>query len=97
MVCGGSAAGHLEGLHNPAFDRGGLFALEHTVTAGPGDLAQPGDTEAAGTARAGAQLVRLDAPAAARYIRVYGRGHLGGWGNYSARMSYAEILAFSTD
>lgn len=73
------------------------FAPEHTVTAGPGDLAQPGDTEAAGTARAGAQLVRLDAPAAARYIRVYGRGHLGGWGNYSARMSYAEILAFSTD
>ncbi|GKI14156.1 hypothetical protein CE91St44_06410 [Oscillospiraceae bacterium] len=41
--------------------------------------------------------MRLDAPAAARYIRVYGRGHLGGWGNYSARMSYAEILAFSTD
>ena len=73
------------------------FAPEHTVTAGPGDLAQPGDTEAAGTARAGAQLVRLDAPAAARYIRVYGRGHPGGWGNYSARMSYAEILAFSTD
>ena len=69
------------------------FAPEATVSAGPADYVLNSDTDVSQLGRRQPQIVELEQPARARYIRVYGRGHLGGWGNYSARMSYGEIRA----
>ena len=68
-------------------------APEATVSAGPADYVLNSDTDVSQLGRRQPQIVELEQPARARYIRVYGRGHLGGWGNYSARMSYGEIRA----
>ncbi len=56
------------------------FAPEATVSTGPADYVLNSDTDVSQLGRRQPQIVELEQPARARYIRVYGRGHLGGWG-----------------
>lgn len=65
-----------------------------TTIFGKADIVMGSDTDISGNERKAPQIISLNKPVTARYLRVYGKGHLGGWGGYSARMSYSEIQAF---
>lgn len=71
------------------------FTSDTTTTIfGKADVVMESDTDISGNLRKAPQIISLNEPVSARYLRVFGRGHKGGWGNYSARMSYSEIQAF---
>lgn len=71
------------------------FTADTTTTIfGKADVVMESDTDISGNLRKTPQIISLNEPVTARYLRVYGKGHKGGWGGYSARMSYSEIQAF---
>ncbi len=58
------------------------------------DIIMGSDIAPDGSNRKAPQIITLDTPVQARYIRIIGKGHFNPWNVNSARMSYSEIKVF---